>query len=218
MEMAAKVLLSLLAGGAIGLEREVSGHPAGLRTMILVSTGSATFVMIGVYGLEDVEGTTRIIQGVATGLGFIGAGAIIKEGFNVRGLTTAASVWMTAAIGGSIGMGLLELALMSFLVTIVSLSILGLAERMLDIRPDHGRLLVTTAGIGPSHADLTRTLRRMGVVVEDTGFRIEGGAKVFSFDVVIPIYSRRSSVMDRLRELEGVRKIAWREGLSTSHT
>ncbi|MEP6998227.1 MAG: MgtC/SapB family protein, partial [Betaproteobacteria bacterium] len=110
-ELLLRPLLALIAGGLIGLERSFHGRAAGLRTYGLVSFASALLVGIAQYlasapggGLGDV---TRVIQGIVTGIGFLGAGVIVKEGFTVRGLTTAASVWVVSAIGIAFGAGLL---------------------------------------------------------------------------------------------------------------
>src|SRR5690349_6767845 len=96
------LLLSVVLGGLIGLERELHGHPAGLRTHILVCMGSALITLVSVYSanLNGVRSDpTRISAQIVTGIGFLGAGAIIREGGSIRGLTTAASLWTTAAIG-----------------------------------------------------------------------------------------------------------------------
>jgi putative Mg2+ transporter-C (MgtC) family protein len=126
----ALVLIRLIAatvlGAALGLQRERAGKPAGLRTHILVTLGTAVFVLgCSASGMSS-DGLSRVIQGIVTGIGFIGAGSILKlnEALDVKGLTTAASVWMTAAIGVAVGLGSLGVALLS---TLFALGILGLA-------------------------------------------------------------------------------------------
>src|SRR6185437_13206463 len=97
-----RTIAALAAGGVIGLERSYHGRAAGLRTYALVSFGSALLVAGGQYELfstRDSGEVTRIIQGIVTGIGFLGAGVIVKEGFSVRGLTTAESIWVASAIG-----------------------------------------------------------------------------------------------------------------------
>ncbi len=100
------LLLAVLLGGLIGLERELHGHPAGLRTHILVCVGSTLITIVSVYSAHlngaNVD-PTRISAQIVTGIGFLGAGAIIREGGSIRGLTTAASLWATAAIGLAVG-------------------------------------------------------------------------------------------------------------------
>lgn len=114
-----RLLLASLLGGLLGLERELTGKPAGLRTHMLVALGSAMFVLASA-GAVDAEGMSRVIQGLLAGVGFICAGAILKSGSqeHISGLTTAASLWMTAAIGLSAGLGREALAVLSTLLTL----------------------------------------------------------------------------------------------------
>jgi putative Mg2+ transporter-C (MgtC) family protein len=128
----AQVIIRLLAatlfGAIVGIQRESTRKPAGLRTHILVCLATAVFV-ISCSGIGmSQDGLSRVIQGIVTGIGFIGAGSILKLGeqHEIRGLTTAASVWMTAAIGVTVGLGSLGIALM---ITTLALIILAL-ERL----------------------------------------------------------------------------------------
>jgi len=114
MVMAGRLLASVLAGGLIGLERSFRGRPAGFRTHTLVCMASTVLMLITVYEWQWVQShtpdsirmdPTRMAQGIMTGIGFLGAGVIFKEGITVRGLTTAASIWITAALGILIGIG-----------------------------------------------------------------------------------------------------------------
>ena len=126
-----RTVAALVAGGAIGLERSYHGRAAGLRTYALVSFGSALLVAGGQYELfstRDSGEVTRIIQGIVTGIGFLGAGVIVKEGFTVRGLTTAASIWTAAAIGVVLGAGSYWMGFASTVVTLVALTILRRIE------------------------------------------------------------------------------------------
>lgn len=120
-----RLVAAVLLGGVVGLEREHEGKPAGLRTHILVCLGTVTFILsCSEFGASS-DSLSRVIQGVAAGIGFIGAGAILKssEKKDVHGLTTAAGVWMTSAIGVSIGLGRLGIALISTLFTLIILSL-----------------------------------------------------------------------------------------------
>jgi putative Mg2+ transporter-C (MgtC) family protein len=106
-----RVLTAALMGALLGYERERAGKPAGLRTHMLVALGAALFVLFPAEAGMEVADLSRVIQGVATGIGFIGAGTILKnaESEQVEGLTTAASIWLTGAIGMSVGAGQLWL-------------------------------------------------------------------------------------------------------------
>ena len=112
LDLALRLLLSAVLGAVIGYEREIHDHPAGMRTHLLVSLGSAAFTVISIYGFtntgianEAPTDPSRVAAQIVTGIGFLGAGAIIKYGTSVRGLTTAASLWVTAAVGMSVGAG-----------------------------------------------------------------------------------------------------------------
>lgn len=120
-EILPRLILSVVFGGLIGLEREVVHKPAGVRTHMLVSLGSALFTIITLESLPS--GIDRIIAGIATGIGFLGAGTIFKSKSEVQGLTTAASVWTVAAVGIAIGLGYY---LMTAIVVILTLIVLHL--------------------------------------------------------------------------------------------
>lgn len=105
-EIILRLMLSTLFSGIIGWEREKEEKPAGLRTHILVSLGSTLFMMISAYAFPDNGDPTRIAAQVVTGIGFIGAGTILRTGFTVKGLTTAASIWAVSGVGLAVGAGL----------------------------------------------------------------------------------------------------------------
>lgn len=129
-EMAIRLILASLAGGLIGLEREIVHRPAGVRTHMLVSLGSALFVLVTLETFPS-EGA-RIIAGIATGIGFLGAGTIFKSKDGVQGLTTAASVWAVSAIGLAIGFGhyLMMLVTLSLILVILHLNKLEFFKRL----------------------------------------------------------------------------------------
>lgn len=127
--MAASLLIRLLMagllGGALGYQRERAGKPAGIRTHMLVALGAALFVLIPQQAGAAPGDITRVLQGIVAGIGFLGAGTILKdEQGEVRGLTTAAGVWLTAAIGVGAGMGRLGSAILSTVLALVILSML----------------------------------------------------------------------------------------------
>src|SRR5918996_1377836 len=139
-EIAFRLLAALVAGGLIGLERSHRGRPAGFRTHALVCLASSLLMLVTVYeqhwipkaaGVNLVLDPTRMAQGIMTGICFVGAGAIIKEGFTVRGLTTAASIWITAAIGILTGVGFYFAAVLGTVLTLGTLSAFRWIERRL---------------------------------------------------------------------------------------
>lgn len=121
-----RLLMALLLGGLLGYERESVGASAGLRTHMLVSLGAALFVLIPLQAGMQIQDLSRVMQGVTAGIGFLGAGAILKqkEEHDIKGLTTAASVWLTAAIGIAAGMGREATAVLSTVFALVVLAIL----------------------------------------------------------------------------------------------
>ncbi|MDR6992746.1 MgtC/SapB family protein [Luteimonas sp. 3794] len=138
-----RVLVAALLGGIVGWEREHKRRAAGLKTHILVSIGSALFVLAPLLSGIDGGDVTRVMQGIVSGIGFLGAGAILKldKGERVQGLTTAAGVWMTAAIGMAAGMGQEMVALAT---TVMALLVVGAVPRLQrkdlsasdDMKPD----------------------------------------------------------------------------------
>lgn len=128
--LAVRLVFAILLGGLLGYEREYAGKAAGMRTHMLVAFGAALFVMIpAFYGVPKGD-MSRVIQGVATGIGFIGGGTILKltDARQIKGLTTAAGIWLTAAIGVAVGLGRLGTALLGTLLALVILSLLSHLE------------------------------------------------------------------------------------------
>lgn len=133
-----RIILAAILGGVIGLEREKKSRSAGLRTHILVCTGSSLIMLISMYIFDVYQGKTpvdpaRIAAGVVTGIGFLGAGTIIGGTDGVKGLTTAASIWISSAIGLAVGCGFLSAAIISTVVTFVVLAFLKQIEKKLEI-------------------------------------------------------------------------------------
>ena len=129
-----RLVAAMLLGAVVGYERERAGKAAGLRTHMLVAMGSALFV-IGCGAAEmSMDGLSRVIQGIATGIGFIGAGAILKrqDEREIEGLTTAAGIYMTAATGVAVGLGGLGIALLSVVLTWVVLGVLGFVSARIN--------------------------------------------------------------------------------------
>jgi putative Mg2+ transporter-C (MgtC) family protein len=129
-----RLAAAALLGGVLGLERELNGHFAGLRTHMMVAIGCAIFVVAGLnISGNQPEATTRVIQGVAAGIGFLGAGTILKldEERKIKGLTTASSIWLAAALGTVAGMAEYALAAAAAAIALVVLSVLRPIERLL---------------------------------------------------------------------------------------
>lgn len=153
--MLLRLAVAAALGGAIGVERELREREAGLRTHLLVALGAALFTIVSAFGFNDVLGhsgpsvlvrldPSRIAAQIVSGIGFLGAGAIIRQGLSVRGLTTAASLWIVAAIGMASGAGLYAAATIGTVIVLFSLGPLRiLAYRTMErFRPEERRLVV----------------------------------------------------------------------------
>jgi putative Mg2+ transporter-C (MgtC) family protein len=149
----ARLTLAAVLGGAIGFERELRDREAGLRTHLLVCLGSALFTIVSAYGFREFltsgdqvirADPTRIAAQIVTGIGFLGAGAIIRQGLSVRGLTTAATLWVAAAIGIAAGAGYYSGAVLGTVVTIVALWPLRIAAHWVfeRLRPEERTIVV----------------------------------------------------------------------------
>lgn len=179
VDLVIRLVLAAALGAAIGLEREIHDHPAGMRTHLLVSLGSAGFTVLSIAAFPGSD-TSRVAAQIVTGVGFLGAGAILKEGANVRGLTTAASLWVVAAVGMGAGAGALAVAIAITIIVIVSLwPLRRLSERYvgrerhilhidLAVADPHrlGALVAAVDGLDGTLARLeTRASRREGLLV-----------------------------------------------------
>lgn len=123
-----RILLATALGALIGFQRERAGKPAGLRTLVLISLGACLFTIVSIYGFSGASDPARIAAGVVAGIGFIGAGAILhRQGGIVEGLTTAATIWVAAAVGLMVGAGMY---IMSAVSTVIVLIILYLPIRI----------------------------------------------------------------------------------------
>lgn len=189
-----RLLVALLAGALIGLERTFHGRPAGFRTHTLVCTASSLLMLLTVYQwelladapLETVRvDPTRMAQGIMTGIGFLGAGAIMKEKFSIRGLTTAASIWITAAIGIMIGMGFYFAAALSVLLTLGTLSLFRWIETITPTLT-YARLHIRSDAQQPaSEEELHRILKEFDISGTKTSYTLELARAGFEHSMTI---------------------------------
>ncbi|BFT73982.1 MgtC/SapB family protein [Paenibacillus sp. P36] len=149
MSLTFRMILSVVLGGLIGLEREWSNHAAGLRTHILVCVGSTTIMLLSIYGFNDfiIEPNVRVDPArlaaqVISGIGFLGAGAIMRTGATVYGLTTAASIWVVAAIGLSVGAGFYYVSILAAILVLFCLFVLNHWEKYLLRKRRHKEFIL----------------------------------------------------------------------------
>jgi putative Mg2+ transporter-C (MgtC) family protein len=209
-----RLCLAALLAGAIGIERELREQEAGLRTHMLVCVGATMFMIVGVYAWADyplsndigvVVDPSRVASYVVAGIGFLGAGAIIRHGINVRGLTTAASLWVVAAIGVTVGAGMYGLAVATTGLVILALWPLAAVKRALAGRQEATRRLAVSLDPGAS------IVAALGAI-EENGFEMDSvevgeDEEARRLDVVLKTSADTSlgGLLDDLGGLDGVR-------------
>jgi len=201
-----RVVVAAALGGAIGLERELDEKAAGLRTHVLVSVGATLFTLVGAYGFSDFPrgavDPSRIAAQIVTGIGFLGAGVIFRQGFTIRGLTTAASLWLVAAIGMAAGAGVWKGALTAAAAGIVSLRPLEwLKARMIPQRAA-SRLMVDLAE-GATSGEVLDALERAGdlLALRRDGQRLEVELRLDR--------EQRTRALDAVSSLPQVEEARW---------
>lgn len=217
-ELSLRVLAAIVLGGLVGFEREFSDQPAGFRTHILVSLGAMLFTVVGAYGIgefaaEDINfDPTRIAAQVVSGIGFLGAGAILREGLNVKGLTTAAALWVTAAIGVAVGFGYWIGAAMTAVGAVVALYGLKRLGRMVfpKMKPGFHRFVIDLEPAADL-AELTSTIEahhgRVQSMRIDSG---DSGERHVVADIRIP-KGTDDQLGAALHSLPGVTGVEWRD-------
>ena len=193
-EMTFRLIAAVLAGGFIGLERSYHGRPAGFRTHTLVCTASSLLMLVTVYealwfvpqmSLRVTLDPTRMAQGIMTGIGFLGAGVIVKEGLSVRGLTTAASIWMTAAIGILMGIGFYFPASIATGLTLGTLSLFRWIELRMPIQSfSHFSVRFLRDAVMPE-SELRELIRAQGFKLASCSYRMEDGGRHFEYRMVL---------------------------------
>jgi putative Mg2+ transporter-C (MgtC) family protein len=216
-----RVIVAAALGGAVGLERELREREAGFRTHMLVAVGSALFTLVSAYGFRDflVHGgsvvradPTRIAAQIVTGIGFLGAGAILRQGISIRGLTTAATLWVVAAIGIAAGAGYYSAAVITTLVVLFSLWPLRIAAHLLTsrFRPETNRLIAQLPA-GASPGELVTEVERIGGRLQSLEISHEADRRTVLLDVTLPPGADAPGIIARLAEFENVLEIRWSE-------
>lgn len=219
-EVLLRLALAGVLGASIGVERELREREAGLRTHLLVCVGSALFTIVSAYGFRDFllhggsvvrADPTRIAAQIVTGIGFLGAGAIIRQGLSVRGLTTAATLWVVAAIGVASGAGYYSAAAIATVLVILSLWPLRIVAYRVFVRfrPERERLLVDVER-GRPPGILLDIVEAAGARVESLSIADEEDRRSVALEVDFPPRTR-DIVFRALAELDGVRTVQWAE-------
>lgn len=183
LELLVQLVLAVFLGGAIGLERELKGKPAGLRTNILICIGATLYTVLSAYMGHQQGDPTRIAGQIITGVGFIGAGTILHTRGAVTGLTSAATIWVVAAIGMALGAGAYTEAVGTTFLVMLILAGLGYFERLIARHSTSSHLLVHVKPEVSALEDLESLLRRSGLDVSRVESRREDVDLVVEFDL-----------------------------------
>ncbi|MGE5529766.1 MAG: MgtC/SapB family protein [Patescibacteria group bacterium] len=212
VDLIGRLLLSALFGGFIGLERESHGRPAGLRTHLLVAMGSCLVMLLSVYGFAPswTRDPARLAAQVISGIGFLGAGTILREGITVKGLTTAASLWVVAGIGLAIGSGFYLGAVVTTALAVMSLFFLEKLEKRY-ISP---RALTLEAEIEDRPGQLGTMCSAIGLHgLSIRHIEMERDGETGTVVVIVQVEGRQANpaaLLDDLRRLQGMHRLKWR--------
>jgi len=214
-----RLALAAVLGGLIGVERELREREAGLRTHLLVALGSALFTIVGAYGFHAFLASgqpvvradpTRIAAQIVTGIGFLGAGAIIRQGMSVRGLTTAATLWVVAAVGLAAGAGYYSAAVITTALVLIALYPLRImAYRILHrFRPEDGRLLVELP-VGQPPGAVIDEIERAGARIGSVDVSQEGDRRRLELELKLPRDIPAPRLVARIADVEHVAEVRW---------
>lgn len=206
-----RILTAAILAGLIGLERERSHRAAGLRTYILVSIGSALFTIVGCYGFPTIgnaRDTARVAAQIVTGIGFLGAGTILRQGIVVRGLTTAAGLWAAAAIGMACGVGEYTI---SIITTLVVIAVLALLKAIESIWTEKVPTILSFSV--PKGADITgkvkEHLAKMKINILNVEINEEKDILIYQITIEVPHALNKENLINILLSM-GVSNISWK--------
>ena len=209
-----RLLLSLIIGAIVGIEREKHKQPAGLRTHILICMGSTLIMLLSIYipqTYRDFQNGDpgRIAAQVISGIGFLGAGAIMKYGVNVKGLTTAASIWVVAALGLAIGAGMFWAVLVGTLILLFALVVLDALEKKIFAAKYIKRLNVYVQTNNVTTEQLVPIIKSYGISIRtvDLEYFKEQDSMTYYFTIHISEHVNINNLTDELSNIHGVTKI-----------
>ncbi|MBR5791026.1 MAG: MgtC/SapB family protein [Phascolarctobacterium sp.] len=218
LTMVLRLIVAAILGGIVGMERGSGDRPAGFRTHILVCVGSALFMLVSIYGFDDIapvttnleddigtrRDTARIAAQVVSGIGFLGAGTILHEGLTIKGLTTAASLWIVSAIGLAVGSGMYLLSTVATMLTMLTLVTFRTCEKRFAGNRSERRFIRVVTRNTP------------GIITEITGYLSECGIKVKTLNVksdnknnniILEIYLKIDKNIDMGMVADGIQNI-----------
>ncbi|WP_425060897.1 Protein SapB [Sporomusa carbonis] len=213
MDIILRLVISAILGGLIGLERESLERPAGLRTHILVCIGSSLMMIVSIYGFAGYESVSkdpgRIAAQVVSGIGFLGAGTILREGLTVKGLTTAASLWVVAGIGLAIGCGLFFAGIAVTALVFLTLVLFGQMERRHLSSKYYDRIKMVVRDQPGQLGAIGMLFGKHGISIKNITMHHIPEQKVINFEFVlkIPANADMMQIFAELTEFDGVLSI-----------
>ncbi len=196
-EVIIRLVGAVILGAAFGFEREIHGRPAGLRTHILVCLGASLVMLISMYGFGEKSDPARLAAQVISGIGFLGAGAIIREGGDIKGITTAATLWIAAIVGLAIGNGMYFAAAIATIVSIVLLVFLRIFERKLGNRSH--KMVVVIDGKEPMLKRLIEICDEQNVTIAHVEAKMIEYGKINALELSADfIHSTPKETLDKL--------------------
>ncbi len=217
-----RLFLAAVLGGLVGYEREIHGRPAGLRTHILVCLGSALIMTVSVYGFIDDSFSSlspdpaRIAAQVVSGIGFIGAGTILRQGANIRGLTTAASLWVVAAVGLAVGIGYYLGAIITTSFVLLSLYVLAGVERSVVRKASQVDLVILALDKPGLLGNVGSVLGERGVNITKIDMRAKEYQEAYQSETVsielflgIPPGTKTDRLMEEIMGQKGILEVTW---------
>ncbi len=212
-----RLVMAALLSGLVGFEREIHGRAAGFRTHILVCVGSTLIMLVSMHVFSLYKGIAavdpgRIAAGVVMGIGFIGAGTIMRFRSSVRGLTTAASLWTVAGIGLAVGSGFYNGAMMATVIVLVALVFFSRLERIIMRRELYRILVARTDGDPESLTNIKKVLREYGVEIMNLEMvRPEVGEGVrLEMDLRLITNKYDDQIMTEIMRIKGIRRAGWK--------
>lgn len=209
-----RLLLACILGGLIGFERESMNRPAGFRTHILVCLGSALVMLTSQYIFEQYKGVTNIDPArlgaqVISGIGFLGAGTIIRDGASVKGLTTAASLWAVSCVGIAVGIGFYEGAIVAALVIYITLIMLKSIERNFSKKRQLSILYIKSNNLPGQLGAIGSTLGKYAITIKNIEFLTneEDDDALIKFLLKIPGSVKKKRIISEIQGIEGVSKV-----------
>ncbi len=208
-ELLARLALAAVLGGLVGAERELADQPAGLRTHVLLSLGTCLFTLVSAYGFGQGADPSRLAAQIVTGVGFLGGGAILRHGFTIRGLTTAASIWSTCALGVAVGVGMYSLSAGATVLTLVTLYGLRALRNLLRRHAASREELSVRTRPGFEVQTMIDLLHAEGVGLRGMEREVDSdGGRVLLIAKLPPRY-QAEHLVEKLADLDGVREVEW---------